>query len=195
MKRQKMTRITHAERRIVTKMVEKYVAIAERKVPGFTRPRFHINLEVRGRAAGWMKRRYDEYTLGFNMNYYRVHGNNFLIDTIPHEVAHLVAEAVARKNKVRIKGHGEEWQAVMRTFDVEPEVRHNYSLADSGVRTFLYHCSCSEFDLTTIRHSKIVRGKAYTCKKCKTRLERGPLNGKPAAPRGSQTSHQETACC
>jgi len=94
--------------------------------------------------------------------------------TVPHEVAHYVADILFGFKNIR--PHGKEWQAIMCKLGVEPQVTGNYDLSGISMkrqRRFTYVCDCMSHELTTVRHNKISRGKAqYFCGKCGDRLSR-----------------------
>lgn len=138
-------------------------------------PDTQIRFDLRGRAAGqarcgarspWVIR-YNPVLLGAN-------GERFLADTVPHEVAHLIAFA---HHGPRIRPHGLEWRAIMHHFGVAPERCHQYDLSGLPVRSlrvFEYHCDCNGHRLSSIRHNRVLAGGHYVCRRCATTLRPGP---------------------
>jgi SprT protein len=92
---------------------------------------------------------------------------SFFDDTIPHEVAHLVAYKVYKDN-----GHGIGWQTTMRKLGYEPIRCHDYENSDLirkvKLKRFEYKCGCKVYHIMKNDHEKII-GKKITmrCPKCK----------------------------
>ena len=132
----------------------------------------------RGKVAGCVT-----YTTGvdpvinFNMTLLKENLEDFLNQTIPHEVAHFVTW-IKYGHQYSTGGkriiHGSDWKQMMQFFGVKSERCHSYNTANSTVRKlkrFTYKCSCQTHELTSIRHNKIQKGKGqYYCNKCKTQL-------------------------
>jgi SprT protein len=58
--------------------------------------------------------------------------NHFIVNVVPHEVAHLVNRAVNKPadGKKKLMPHGAEWKHIMReVFDVHPRTTHNYDVS------------------------------------------------------------------
>ncbi len=93
-------------------------------------------------------------------------------NTIPHEVAHYLADCLYGLKSIR--PHGKEWQSIMADLGAEPIVRANYDMSNIPVRktqSFLYRCQCREVSLSAYRHHKITNGlQRYLCRDCKTEL-------------------------
>ena len=100
------------------------------------------------------------------------HPAEFIAETVPHEVAHVVAFA---KHGVRIRPHGAEWQGIMRYFGVAPTRCHGYDvsrLRTRALRRFLYRCNCGTHEISSIRHNRIrTRGVVYLCRRCRQPLQ------------------------
>lgn len=96
--------------------------------------------------------------------------DDMINQTVPHEVAHLVAHQVFG----RIKVHGREWKSVMRAFSLKSERCHSYDTTNSRVRRkhkrarYSYDCNCTENCCSgpTV-FNRVQSGVKYTCKKCK----------------------------
>ena len=93
--------------------------------------------------------------------------------TIPHEVAHYVADIIyGLKN---IKPHGREWKEIMHCFEADASVTANYDLTGIPLRqkkSYSYRCGCREHQLGTARHNRIIKERSrYHCKKCKQLLQ------------------------
>jgi len=91
-------------------------------------------------------------------------------ETVVHEVCHIVAQY--RNGRIRIKSHGEEWQATMREAGVEPRTTHTVDRTGLRRRQKRYpaHCDCRVHEITAQKVRKIRGGSVYRCKICKGRL-------------------------
>ncbi|NQD95176.1 SprT family zinc-dependent metalloprotease [Pseudomonas sp. CrR25] len=132
----------------------------------FTRP--EVSFKLRGQKAGVAH--LTENKLRFNPQLYRENRDDFLTQTVAHEVAHLVAHQLFG---VKIQPHGEEWQLIMRgVFELPPHRCHNYAVARRQVSRFIYRCSCpqGEFPFSVQRHALVAKGRRYYCRRCKVTL-------------------------
>lgn len=107
--------------------------------------------------------RYNMYIASHNYD-------EFMKETVVHEIAHLVARNVYGAN---IKPHGVEWKTVMRKLGYEPETTHTMECASARQgSTYKYKCNCDEWDFTSIRHNRVLDGKKYSCPKCHGLIKR-----------------------
>ena len=76
--------------KLIARLEECYRLAEVRFGRSFERPR--VDLDLRGQKAGvaYLGRN----LLRFNAQMYRDHSDDFLLQTVPHEVAHLIADAV-----------------------------------------------------------------------------------------------------
>lgn len=131
-----------------------------------------ISFDLRGRAAGMYQVRRGRQRIRYNPWIFSLHYQANLNETIPHEVAHFMADRLFGMSNIR--PHGKEWQTIMRTLGVEPRATADFDL--TGVpqrrqRRYRYHCNCREYELTTIRHNRICRHQAsYRCRYCGAEL-------------------------
>lgn len=126
-----------------------------------------ITYNQRGRAAGTA--RFHEWSIRLNPQLLLENGSTFINEVLPHEVAHLITDAVTYPK--RIKPHGEEWRFVLEeVFKCKARTRHNFNTDSVKGRTFLYQCRCREYELSLIRHNKVRRGAIYRCNFCYTPL-------------------------
>jgi SprT protein len=133
----------------------------------FARP--EVSLKLRGQKAGVAH--LQENKLRFNLQLYRDNCEDFLQQTVAHEVAHLVAHSVFGP---RIQPHGAEWQQIMRGIYQLPPLRcHNYAVQRRAVTRYIYRCQCIDgvFPFSSRRHAMVRRGQRYLCRRC-----RSPLN-------------------
>lgn len=131
----------------------------------FTRPQ--VSLDLRGQKAGvaYLYRN----LLRFNQQMYQDNHEDFLLQTVPHEAAHLIAHQLYGE---RIRPHGREWQNLMTTLFGLPAQRcHNYAVAPRRSTQYLYRCGCPEhMPFTPQRHALVRRGRQYLCRRCGDRL-------------------------
>lgn len=132
----------------------------------FARP--EVSFRLRGQKAGVAH--LDENLLRFNPTLYAQNRDDFLRQTVPHEVAHLIAHALFGR---RIRPHGGEWQAIMRdVFALQPLRCHSYAVQRRSVARYVYRCACPErdFPFSGQRHRLVARGTRYFCRRCKATL-------------------------
>jgi SprT protein len=133
-----------------------------------------IRFDLRGRAAG--QARYGGpglWIIRYNPVLLHENPQRFIAETVPHEVAHVVAFV---RYGHRIRPHGPEWRAIMEQFGATPERCHRYDLSRvprRATRVFPYHCGCREHELTSIRHHRVLAGQTYLCRRCATPLRPG----------------------
>lgn len=134
-------------------------------------PAVEVRFDLRGQAAGKVTfQKNSAPVISYNMALLLENKERFLSQTLPHEVAHIVARTLFGTD---IKPHGPEWQGVMNLFGVEANRCHDYDTSRSRVRRlqrYSYRCDCGEYQLTSIRHFRILRGQSYYCRKCKQPL-------------------------
>jgi len=132
----------------------------------FTRP--EVSFKLRGQKAGVAH--LTENRLRFNLQLYRENREDFLRQTVAHEVAHLVAHQMFGP---RIQPHGEEWQLIMRgVYELPPNRCHSYEVQRRTVNRFIYLCACpdGEFPFSPQRHALVGRGRRYFCRRCRATL-------------------------
>ena len=96
---------------------------------------------------------------------------------IIHEIAHHVTSIVAPRRK---QEHGPEFKRVDRSLGGVGQTRFDLKGASAAfraksstriTRTVEYVCLCSTYNVSMIRHNRIVRGEAtYSCTKCNKKL-------------------------
>lgn len=132
----------------------------------FLRPA--ISFKLRGQKAGVAH--LDENLLRFNPHLYQENREDFLRQTVAHEVAHLIARELFGR---RIQPHGEEWRSIMRgVFELSPQRCHSYAVSRRSVTRYLYNCQCPEqvFPFSGQRHALVGKGRRYFCRRCKATL-------------------------
>lgn len=131
----------------------------------FVRPT--IVYDVKGTTAGFAHYGKNEIRLNTELLY--THWDDMLHNTVPHEVAHIVA---GQQYGFRIKPHGGEWALCMIALGLEPTRCHNYEVKKARVhkRPFVYTCDCQEHHVTALLHRRMLSGRTYHCNTCKGRL-------------------------
>jgi SprT protein len=97
----------------------------------------------------------------------------FLDTTVPHEVAHIVADMYFGK---RCK-HGKEWKWMMsQVFGKKAERCHSYDVSNHQARRtkkYVYRCYCEKGCLCGAKHHNLIQKNSLailSCRKCKMRL-------------------------
>lgn len=135
-------------------------------------PQVEVRFDLRGKAAGqvrWPTGR--EALIRYNLAMAQRQPEDFLAQTVPHEVAHVVCRALYPK----ARAHGPEWRGLMRFFGIERPARcHGFDTGpvfSHAQRRWGYRCDCRQHQLSTTRHYRIVRGRArYQCRHCGSEL-------------------------
>lgn len=129
-----------------------------------------VRFDLRGRAAGQAR-----FTpaggmeIRYNLAIATLQPDQFLRETVPHEVAHVVTWLLHGQ---RVRPHGSEWQAIMRHLGVDhPRRCHDFQMPPlRRQRKWPYHCACATHQLSTTRHRRAQQGTRYQCKACGTIL-------------------------
>jgi SprT protein len=126
-----------------------------------------VSLRLRGQKAGVAH--LQENLLRFNPQLYRENSEDFLRQTVAHEVAHLIAHQLFG---LSIQPHGKEWQAIMQgVYELPPQRCHSYAVQRRQVKRYIYRCPCTpEFAFTAQRHALVRKGHRYVCRQCRQRL-------------------------
>lgn len=132
------------------------------KIYGIKLAPITIGFDLRGVCGGkahcgeW-KIRYSPVLAAQNMD-------DFLVNTVGHEVAHLVAYFLHGRKAVN---HGPYWQDVMVKLGLEPSIYHDYDVTDVKInmKRFIYACpECDKrYRITKVKHDKIQRRKSFYC--------------------------------
>jgi SprT protein len=106
-----------------------------------------------------------------NIDLFKRNREHFIKDTIPHEVAHLIADKINLDNHSMMEGaHGKTWKMVMRkVYGLEPTRCHSLDTTGIGkkVSKYRYICKCMKHTLGQPSHNKVQKGqKAFRCAKC-----------------------------
>ncbi len=159
----------------VEERVRELLAIAGHELK-FSPPRPEIRFDLRGQSAGQARLTgKGRGVLRFNPWLLLRHGEDFIGQTVPHEVAHWLIFCLYER---RARPHGAEWRKLMAMFEAEPKRCHEYDLADipqRRVANHIYHCGCQEHQLSAVRHNRARKGQTYLCRRCHQALRHGPL--------------------
>ncbi len=146
------------------KSAEDYFQCAFNEIP--------VLFDLTGKAAGMYRVKAGQRVIRYNPYVFSKYFDDNFKETIPHEVAHYVTDVLYGLKKIR--PHGNEWESVMQVFGVAANRTANYDLSGLPVRNyqkFVYHCGCQNYELTSRRHNKILRGAGhYLCKDCGGKL-------------------------
>jgi SprT protein len=131
-------------------------------------PDTEVRFDLRGTAAGQARLTgRGAAVIRYNPLILERHPEEFIAQTVAHEVAHVVAFTVFG---VRIRPHGSEWRAIMQGFGAEPRRCHAYDvsrLRARALRHYPYRCGCGCCEISSIRHNRIrTRGIVYLCRRC-----------------------------
>lgn len=177
--------ISSHEQQRVCHEVERYLRLAE-QVYSRAFESIDVRFDIKGKTAGMYKVRMAtkksfmgvrvsndvQRVIRFNPWLFAKYPEDSWQNTIPHEVAHYLADCLYGLRNIR--PHGKEWQQVMQDLGAEPIVRASYDLSGIPVRKmrrYLYQCACREVSLTHHRHKKIVNGEqSYRCRDCYTEI-------------------------
>ncbi|MGW8246536.1 MAG: SprT family zinc-dependent metalloprotease [Acidiferrobacterales bacterium] len=131
-----------------------------------------VLFDLRGRAAGMYRVRNGERVIRYNPFIFERYFEDNLAQTVPHEVAHYIADIVYGFRNIR--PHGPEWKQIMRFFGADTRATSQYNLDGLPLRRyrqFQYRCPCREHALTSRRHNRIERNEVrYFCSHCGGRL-------------------------
>lgn len=192
--------------KVATKINECIAKIESHYKVKFKAP--HVRYDIRGTTAGTA--RPSTWELRFNPTLLVENLDDFIADTVPHEVAHLACDMIypeahkgtitftyagrVRRGKREI--HGPKWQSIMRVLGADPSRCHDYDTSNvpskSGSKT-TYEWSCNgcgkKFHLLQRKHDNAIRsGAPLRHRKCGGDVVYGGtgaaalLNIKPSTP-------------
>jgi len=165
----KIAPIDSAQQARVVTATHQYIELAG-KIFGRHFARIPINFGLTGRAAGMYHVHGTSRYIRYNPYLFAKYFDDNLRQTIPHEVAHYIADTLYGIKNIR--PHGREWKTIMGQFGAEASIHCDYDL--HGIpqrqhRRFVYRCNCRHHEITTRRHNMILRGeRRYRCPLCKS---------------------------
>jgi SprT protein len=126
-----------------------------------------IEFDLLGRCAGRAYCR--ENRIRLNPVLLLENQTDFIEETVPHEVAHLLTRTLYL-GPGRMKPHGPEWKAVMLALGLKPTRCHDYDTTNAQVRQerrFSYACACRTIQEPARTHFKLQRGEIWSrCSFC-----------------------------
>jgi SprT protein len=157
---------------IAQKRAKQCFAIAERKLN--IRLPFHgIKFFEKSSFAGYVIPARDN-VVHLNLGLFKKNVEFFERDTIPHEIAHLFADAINKRRRRNEGHHGKTWKAVMtNVFGLEPKRCHDLDVTGVAKKTkkFKYICKCQKHIVSTRTHNKIQsKESTYRCRNCLSSL-------------------------
>jgi len=150
---------------ILNKIEESFLKAEKFYNRSFTRPK--VIFKRNGTTAGYARR--DLSYLMFQLDLAEANKEDFINQTVPHEVAH----SVQFELYPRSSPHGREWKYIMRyVMGISPDRCHDYDVSVTNVKRqtrHLYTCGCGkEFNLSTTKHNRIQRGyQKRVCLSCR----------------------------
>lgn len=134
-----------------------------------------IRFTMTGMSAGCAGRKQGQYYVNFNRRLMNDDDNwqDYVQETIAHEVSHVIAFAVAAHHKTKYPPHGKQWKYIMKTLGYTPSRTHDYDVSaaqNKATRTWNYKCECNTYKLSRVNHKKIVMGEPRTCPICDCEL-------------------------
>lgn len=104
-----------------------------------------------------------KYFLKFSTEAYDIAPETILNDTVPHEVAHLVAFAMAGATYNRIPAHGKVWKSICIRLGGTGERTHSITLTSARRRVrYIYTLNSGRvLSLTKAFHVKLTNGQAF----------------------------------
>lgn len=110
---------------------------------------------------------YDRNYIDLSAELYEKNKASFINDTVPHELAHIIAKIVYDSN-----GHDNSWYYVyFKLTGKEASRLHSYKVER---KVYIYTCNCGkQHNLTIGRHRVLLANPFhYTCSNCKSFLKR-----------------------
>ncbi len=166
------TELNDQQRQRVIRQTHHFIRVASEHFGKPFQP-VDIRFDLKGRSAGMYRVRGNERCIRYNPWIFSHYFQDNLDNTVPHEVAHFIADRLF--GMAKIKPHGAEWKNIMQVFGVTPEVTCRYPLdamPQNPRPRYPYRCQCRTHMLSGIRHNRIRRQQTrYFCKRCKQPLK------------------------
>lgn len=161
--------MTDTENRI-HKTIQHFTEVA--RIKGYEFPKCVIDYSLKGATAGYAFRR--SHKMRFNLALAERHMDQFLVSTVPHEMAHILQFT----HYPHSKPHGHEWNHFCKVLTGATMPRcHNYDVTGikrtRNTKQYKYSCDCaSPHIVSSVKHNKMLRGDRYRCRGCKGILRR-----------------------
>ncbi len=131
-----------------------------------------VVFDLRGKSAGMYRINRNGNVIRYNPFLFEKYFHDNFTNTVPHEVAHYLADQVYGWKNIR--PHGIEWKQMMQVLGANPSRTAKYNLDGipiRNIRYFDYQCACKKHQISSRRHYKIIRRQAdYFCNKCNSRI-------------------------
>ncbi|MGS2722263.1 SprT family zinc-dependent metalloprotease [Porticoccus sp. GXU_MW_L64] len=133
-----------------------------------------VLFDLKGKTAGMYRMvgrgKHVDRVIRYNPWLFAKYWHDNFTTTIPHEVAHYVAEQLFG----RVQPHGIEWKNLMDLFGADGARTCDFDMAGipgRRVNTVSYRCQCREHQLSMVRHNRIAhKGARYLCRFCNAPL-------------------------
>lgn len=129
-----------------------------------------ILFDLRGTVAGQAFTRSNK--IRYNLGIAKDNFSKFIDSTVPHEVAHVIADLYFQKRCV----HGKEWKWMMsEVFGKEPSRCHSYDVSSHRARNtkrYVYRCRCDSGCTCGAKHHKMIQKQTaiISCRVCSFKL-------------------------
>ena len=122
-----------------------------------------ITFKLKGRRGGYAMAY--KNLIAINNDMLHQNGDAFIKDVPGHEAAHIIARKLY---PYAYDSHGAEWATVMRNVAYQEPTRcHNFPVITKNE----YFCKCTDtIYVSTTIHNRILKGKTYSCKKCRSKV-------------------------
>jgi SprT protein len=127
--------------------------------------------ELKGKTAGYAH--YRENKINLNSEALAKHTDETINETLPHEIAHLLAFQIYGIERIRHNPHGLEWRQVARRIGCNGDRCHSMDLTPAKkTRKFQYNCNQGhKFTLGLNLHRKVEEGRQNRiCTYCRTHI-------------------------
>jgi SprT protein len=141
----------------------KEVFVKARQMYGMEFPMPTITFKLKGKRGGYAMAY--KNLIAINNEMLHRNGDAFIKDVPGHEAAHIIARKIY---PFAVDSHGVEWATVMRNVAYqEPKRCHDFVVVTRNE----YFCKCTDtIYVSTTIHNRIIKGKIYSCKKCKSKV-------------------------
>lgn len=128
---------------------------------------FEVSVHMNNRLTSTAGRAfYETGRLEFSTKLYAANEEQFLLDTVVHEFAHVVSWEL-----FATRGHDANWKSVMNTLGATPSRCHSYAVQKRETKTYAYQCACRVHQFTPQRRAWAKKGKTYICIHCAKQLK------------------------
>jgi len=124
-------------------------------------PQVVINPRLRTTAG---RAFFDRNMVDFNKSLMETNKEYFIQDTIPHELAHIIAFVLFGDD-----GHGADWRRVLEALTGRPAERlHSMDVSAQRrkSKTYTMYCGCGPVEISPQRMAWVNKGRQYTCNNC-----------------------------